>query len=60
MNDDPHRLRAHAVRLFAMAIDARKINPEYADKLVVEAMGLQDRATAIEDTASIRPPSEAP
>jgi hypothetical protein len=55
MDDDPQRLRAHAVRLFAMAIDAREINPEYADKLVAEAMELQDRATAIEEAAYLRP-----
>jgi hypothetical protein len=60
MHDDPQRLRAAAVRLFAMAIDARELHPGYADKLVVEAMALQDRATAIEETANTRPPSEAP
>jgi hypothetical protein len=60
MHDDPQRLRAAAVRLFAMAIDARELHPGYADKLVAEAMALQDQATAIEEAANMRPPSEAP
>ena len=55
-DDDPQRLRAHAARLFAMANDAREINPEYADKLVAEAIELQDRATAVEEAVHVRPP----
>jgi hypothetical protein len=47
MDDDPQGLRARAVRLFAMAIHVRDNQPGYADKLVAEAMELQDRATAM-------------
>ena len=54
MCDDPQRLRAHATRLLAMAIDAREINAGYADKLVADAMGLRDRATAIEEATNPR------
>jgi hypothetical protein len=60
MEDDPQRLRARVVRLFAMALAAREINAEYADKLVAEAMELQDRASAIEEGTYLRSPSEAP
>ena len=60
MTDSPEHLRAQAVRLFAMAIDAREINPDYADKLVAEAIELQERATAIEEAAMVPPPSDAP
>jgi hypothetical protein len=52
MDDDPQGLRARAVRLFAMALHVRQTQPMYADKLVAEAIELQDRATAIEDAAS--------
>jgi hypothetical protein len=60
MDDDPQGLRARAVRLFAMAIHIREDQPAYAEKLVAEAIELQDRATAIEDAAHTRPPSESP
>jgi hypothetical protein len=42
-----------------MAIHVRDDQPAYADKLVAEAIALQDRATAIEDAANIRPPSQS-
>jgi hypothetical protein len=54
MCEDPQRLRAHATRLLAMAVDAREINAGYADKLVAEAMELRDRATAIEAATNPR------
>jgi hypothetical protein len=37
-----------------MAIHVRDDRPAYADKLVAEAIKLQDRATAIEAAANIR------
>jgi len=60
MDDDPQGLRARAVRLFAMAIHVHEDQPGYADKLVAEAIELQDQATAVEEAANIRPKSEPP
>jgi hypothetical protein len=51
VDDNPQLLRAQAVRLFAMAIHIREIQPMYADKLIAEAIELEDRATAIDDAA---------
>jgi len=42
-----------------MAIHVREDQPGYADKLVAEAIELQDRATPIKGAANIRPPSES-
>jgi hypothetical protein len=60
MDHDPQGLRTRAVQLFAMAIHVREDQPGYADKLVAEAVELQDRTTAIEEPANIRSPSEPP
>jgi hypothetical protein len=49
--DTAKYMRERAVRLLAMALDAREIDPDYADKLVAEAVELQDQATAIEEVA---------
>jgi hypothetical protein len=57
---NPDELRAQAVRLLALAIKARETNGEYADKLVGRAMELQDEATAIEETAILRPTAQSP
>ena len=54
MEEDPQGLRARAVRLFAMALHIRETQPMYADKLVAEAVELQDRATAMEDAANLK------
>ena len=52
---NPESLRAQAVRLFAMAIQVRET--EYADRLIAEAVELQDLATALEQAAKV-PPNE--
>jgi hypothetical protein len=49
---DAERLREQAVRLLALAMQVRDLNPDYADKLVAEAIELQDQATAIEEGGS--------
>lgn len=49
VNDDPKLLRAHAVRLYALALRIRDSAPGYADRLVEEACELEDRASAIEE-----------
>jgi hypothetical protein len=52
---NPESLRAEAVRLFAMAIQVRKT--EDADRLIAEAVELQDQASAMEQAAKV-PPNE--
>ena len=52
VDDDPQALRARAVRLFARALHIRDSKPMYADKLITEAIELQDRATALENAAN--------
>ena len=54
---NPGSLRAQAVRLFAMAIQVRE--NEYADKLIAQAVELQDQATAMEQAAKV-PSNERP
>ena len=49
--DTAKYMRERAVRLLAMALEAREIDQDYADKLVAEAVELQDQATAIEEVA---------
>ena len=49
--DDPERLRAQAVWLLALALEAHDTDPDYADTLVAEAIELEDRATKIENAA---------
>jgi hypothetical protein len=56
----PDELRAQAVRLLALAIKARETNGEYADRLVGQAMELQDEATAMEEAAMLRPLAQSP
>jgi hypothetical protein len=52
----PESLRAQAVRLLALAIEARGRGDEALSELhVARAMQLQDEATALEDAAR-RPP----
>ena len=58
MADDPERLRARAVRLFGMAIQVRDIEPGYAEKLIAEAIELQERATAMENAAHASGPPD--
>ena len=48
---DAKRLREHAVHLLGMAMQVRDLNSEYADKLVAEALELEDQATVIEEAA---------
>ena len=55
--DDPEHFRARAVRLYAVAIQTRDTNPEYADRLIAEAIELQDRA---EQAPSPVPRTEQP
>jgi len=56
---DPEALRAHAVRLFAAAMEARDKDDELADRLVVRAIQLQDEATALEEAAKVPPQAQA-
>ena len=49
--NDPERLRAQAVRLLALALEAHDTDPDYADELVAEAIELEDQATKIENAA---------
>ncbi len=49
--DDPERLRAQAVQLYALAIQIRDSEPAYANMLVERAEELQAQATAIEEAA---------
>ena len=49
--DDPERLRAQAVRLLALALEAHDTDPGYADELVAEAIELEERAATIEHAA---------
>jgi hypothetical protein len=46
--DATERLRERAVRLLAMAMQVRDLYPGYADKLVAEAIELEERAKAME------------
>ena len=46
--DDAGRLQERAVRLLALSMQVRDLSPDYADKLVAEAIELQDQAAAIE------------
>jgi hypothetical protein len=46
---DAKWLREHAVHLLGMAMQVRELDPEYVDKLVAEAIELEDQATAIEE-----------
>jgi len=39
------------VRLLALALEAHNTDPDYADKLVAEAIELEDRAATIENAA---------
>ena len=48
---DAKVLREHAVHLLGMAMQVRDLDAEYADKLVAEALELEDEATAIEEAA---------
>jgi hypothetical protein len=45
---DANRLREHAVHLLGMALQVRDLYPGYADKLVAEAIELEERAKAVE------------
>jgi hypothetical protein len=58
--DDPQHLRAHAVRLYALAVKVRDVQPAYADMLFERSKELQREATAIEEAARPVPPSDAP
>ena len=58
INDDPERLRARAVQLFAMTL--LDVEQEYADKLVAEAVELQERAAAIEEASRAPASPEGP
>lgn len=44
------------MRLFAMAIQIRDSEPDYADELLAEAIELHDQATVLEDSARTNPP----
>ena len=48
---DTKGLRDHAVHLLGMAMQVRDLDPEYGDKLVAEAIELEDQAKAIEEAA---------
>jgi hypothetical protein len=46
---DAKRLREHAVHLLGMAVQVRDFDPDYADKLVAEAIELEERAKTAEE-----------
>jgi hypothetical protein len=48
MDHNPEHLRARLVRLYALALQVRDTDPEFADMVIAEAIALQDRAAAEE------------
>jgi hypothetical protein len=49
---DANPLREHAVHLLCMAMQTRDLDPDYAYKLVAEAIELQDKAAKIGEEGS--------
>jgi hypothetical protein len=52
---EPETLRAQAERLFAMALQVRDTDPAHTEKLIGEAIDLQEKATAMEKSAKVPP-----
>jgi hypothetical protein len=51
MDNNPERLRARAVQLYAIATEVFGSNRDYGERLVAEAIEELDRAIAMEEAA---------